>query len=745
LPSFATHPPPSAGNPRIGRRRIRAPVALAALVAVGTACTFSSEGLAPSRQALGDRAGRSRPAIETDACTDCGLATRPANPTCRAVPPPPELAEAVLAYPRLTPATEPVMVLHHPDRSQLLLLERRGVIHRFEARPDAELLTPVLDLEEDVDLRGDAGLVAAAFSPTFSRDGRLFVSYTAYGGTVTRSRVERYTSRDRGSSFDPASRKVVLDLDQADPWRIHLNADMAFGPDGFLYVGFGDGGPQGDPEGNAQNLGDLRGKILRLDVSGGDPYRIPADNPFVKSGGRPEVFALGLRNPWRFSFDPQTGQLWVGDVGFVNWEEINLVSAGDNLGWPLREGNICVAADGCDAETTLVPPFALYDHELDASVVGGHVYRGRAIPQLADRYVFGDYMRGDVWALTGSGEPELIARTGLRIVSFAQEPSGELLMVDFGSGRLFRLVPQAPYIETLAQKLSDTGCFRKEAPSEPAAGLVPFEVRVPFWSDGAVKRRFLALPDGQSAQIRPDGSIFFPVGSVLAKQFLLGDRLIETRLMMKYRESQWTGASYVWDPDGKDARLVGDGDLVTLTFPEVDWSYPNRPTCLGCHNSDRSLGMEVAQLDLDRSFPETLRTANQLETFRRIGILTGEVPDGPRLPRGELTTIGERARAYLHVNCAVCHVRNGPTPVDMDLRYGTPLPEMRVCNVLPKEGDLGVVGARRLVPGAPDRSLLSRRMQQQGPERMPPIGTHLIDQDGADLIDGWIRSLWACP
>lgn len=233
---------------------------------------------------------------------------------------------------------------------------------------------------------------------------------------------------------------------------------------------------------------------------------------------------------------------------------------------------------------------------------------------------------------------------------------------------------------------------------------------------------------------------------MLAKEFFLGDRLIETRLMMKYREGQWTGASYIWDGDANDARLVADGDLLTATYGGVDWSYPNRPTCLDCHNGDHALGMEVAQLDLVRTFSETGRVAGQLESFRRVGILEGDIPPVPRLPRNEDEgTLAERARAYLHVNCAVCHTRNGPTPVDMDLRFGTAMGEMRLCDVLPKEGDLGLPDARRLTPGSPGLSLLARRMRLAGPGRMPPVGPQLVDEAGAELVEDWISSLRGCP
>jgi uncharacterized repeat protein (TIGR03806 family) len=632
------------------------------------------------------------------------------------------------------------MVTRAPGTRQLSVVERHGLIRRFEDRPEADALTTVLDLSEEVDAEGDGGLVAAAFHPRFDRNGRLFVSYTAKGGTVTRSRVVRFASSDGGASFDPRTRRILVDFDQTDPGRIHLNGDMRFGPDGYLYVSFGDGGPQGDPHGNAQNPDTFLGKILRIDVDQGDPYAVPADNPLVEAGGRPEIFALGLRNPWRFSFDGD-GALWVGNVG-SSWEEIDRVPAGANLGWPMYEGKACAPQAMCDT-AAVVSPVAEYPNEGGAAVIGGLVYRGKAIPALAGRYVYGDYMRGEVWSLDRDGRRELVARTGLRIVSFAEEASGELLIVDFASGRLFRLTAQAPSTETLADRLSATGCFLPHDPRQPAAGLIAYDVRLPFWSDGAAKRRFLALPDGQSAAIRGDGTIAFPVGSVLVKEFFLGDRPVETRLFMKYRDGQWTGASYVWDADGREARLAPDGDGLTLPFEGVDWTFPSRPSCLACHNGDRGLGLELGQLDLVRRQPETGRTANQLDTLLRIGVLEGPLPVRVPLPASG-SSVERRARAYLHVNCAVCHTRNGPTPVDMDLRIGTSLADMRICGMRPTEGDLGIAGGRRLAPGAPERSLLSRRMHAVGKDHMPPVGPRLVDRDGTTLIDEWIRGISAC-
>jgi mono/diheme cytochrome c family protein len=257
-------------------------------------------------------------------------------------------------------------------------------------------------------------------------------------------------------------------------------------------------------------------------------------------------------------------------------------------------------------------------------------------------------------------------------------------------------------------------------------------VRVPFWSDGAEKRRFLALPDGEHATLRPDGHLDLPVGSVLVKQFYLASQPIETRLMMKYRDGQWAGYSYAWDVEGGDAHLVPETQPLTREWGDVAWSYPTRSNCLGCHRQDRGLGLELSQLEISR--------------LLTLGLVRGAVPEVPPLPElhGD-APLADRARAYLQVNCAVCHTRDGPTPVDLDLRFATPLAETRLCGVAPAEGNLDIEGAERLAPGDPGRSILVQRMRAGGREHMPPIGPRLVDPEGTALVEAWIRGLTRCP
>ncbi len=302
---------------------------------------------------------------------------------------------------------------------------------------------PLLDISDRVSSGSEQGLLGVALDPGFSENGRVFVSYTDQDGD---SQIVRYTvSADHPTRLDPESAVTILSLDQPRP--NHNGGDIKFGPDGYLYIGFGDGGGQGDPEGNAQNPAVLFAKILRIDVSGDqEPYGIPPDNPFVDDPSfAPETFAWGLRNPWRFTFDRDTGDLWIGDVGQNEIEEIDLVPAGtsgQNFGWPVLEGNECYASPDCDP-SDFAAPVDQYTHDYGCSVTGGYVYRGAAIPDLVGTYLFADYCTGYLWGLIPNGDGSYTAtdfiETDTNPSSFAEDASGELYLVDL-SGAIFRIV-----------------------------------------------------------------------------------------------------------------------------------------------------------------------------------------------------------------------------------------------------------------------------------------------------------------
>lgn len=303
--------------------------------------------------------------------------------------------------------------------------------------------TPLLDVSGMISNSSEQGLLSIALDPGFADNGRVFVSYTDTDGD---SQIVRYTVSERDANrLDPDSAAPILSLGQ--PYANHNGGNILFGPDGLLYIGFGDGGSQGDPDRHAQDPSVLFAKILRIDVSGDqEPYGIPADNPFVNDASfAPETFAWGFRNPWRFSFDRETGDLWIGDVGQNAIEEIDLIPAGtsgQNFGWPIKEGNECYSEEGC-GETGLTAPVDQYTHDYGCSVTGGYVYRGSVLPDLVGTYLFADYCTGYLWGLVANGDGTYSAtdllETGYNPSSFAQDASGELYLLDL-SGAIFRIV-----------------------------------------------------------------------------------------------------------------------------------------------------------------------------------------------------------------------------------------------------------------------------------------------------------------
>jgi glucose/arabinose dehydrogenase len=370
-----------------------------------------------------------------------------------------------VAHKRMFPALAfklPVGMVQIPgDGSRFYVLEHAGTVVRVKNEPDPRQAPLLLDLRDRVHHDWEAGLLGMAFHPAFAQNGELYVAYTGYIDAAARKgfrwKLSRFVSKDGGATVDPASERVLIAFDKVN--RDHNGGDVHFGPDGMLYVSTGDGGVQHDPDGNARNPNDLRGKVLRIDPNkrqGEAEYGIPADNPFAIGGGRPEVYAFGFRNPWRFSFDRKTGELWLGDVGQNAWEDIERVEKGQFYGWNVKEGLACHAqGPGCDGKNGGREPVWAFHHSPAAggpppylsSLTGGYVYRGSAIAGLAGTYLFADFTTGSTYGLykVKSGgktktKPLLVDQVG-KISSFAEDVNGELYVLDYGLGRIYRLVP----------------------------------------------------------------------------------------------------------------------------------------------------------------------------------------------------------------------------------------------------------------------------------------------------------------
>ncbi len=351
---------------------------------------------------------------------------------------------AARVYPNLS--FERMTGMYQAPDGRIFVTEQPGRIRVFDDNDGVTDAPVFLDLTDRVLSDGaEQGMLGLAFAPDFATSGYFYVDYTA--PDPQRTVVSRFAVGADGKA-DPGSELVILQVDQ--PFSNHNGGQLAFGPDGDLYVSFGDGGSGNDPQSNGQDPGNLLATILRIDVSHATadaPYTIPSDNPFAaKQGARGEVWAYGLRNPWRFSFDLQTGQLWAGDVGQSSWEEVDIIEPGKNYGWSIMEGSHCLRGNSCN-QTGLTPPLIDYaSNGPNCAVTGGFVYRGSAIPALEGAYVYGDYCGGTVWALRYDGaqvtQQGEIVTPGFSISSFAQDNAGELYVLQYAdSGGIYELTP----------------------------------------------------------------------------------------------------------------------------------------------------------------------------------------------------------------------------------------------------------------------------------------------------------------
>ena len=342
----------------------------------------------------------------------------------------------------------PVAITHAGD-SRLFITQQRGTIVIYDGV--RVLPAPFLDIRNIVLCCNERGLLSAAFHPRYAENGFFYVSYTHPTGDAVIARYSR--SATDPNQADSTTGVVLLQIPHRQ-FANHNGGQLQFGPDGYLYFGMGDGGSGGDPSNRAQNLAELLGKMLRIDVDSGSPYGIPPSNPFVnQAGARPEIWAYGLRNPWRFSFDRINGDLWIADVGQGLWEEVNFQRAssigGENYGWRLMEGTHCFNPGSNCNNGSLVLPVIEYDHSQNAcSVTGGYVYRGSKYPRLQGTYIYGDYCNGMIWGATrtssGGVTTRVLTDTGLLISTFGEDAAGEIYVTDHVGGVLFHIADPNP-------------------------------------------------------------------------------------------------------------------------------------------------------------------------------------------------------------------------------------------------------------------------------------------------------------
>ncbi len=382
--------------------------------------------------------------------------------------------------------------IRHAGDDRLFVVQQNGIIRIIDGNGQT-LPTPFLNIDPRVGSSGnEQGLLGLAFHPSFPDSNYFYVNYTDNSGD---SHISRFTVTANPNIADPDSEVELLFVDQ--PFSNHNGGDIHFGPDGYLYAGFGDGGSGGDPGNRAQNPMLFLGKILRIDVDNGSPYAIPSDNPFFGSlSVLNEIWATGLRNPWRFSFDRLTGDIWIGDVGQNNWEEVDFQPAsstgGENYGWRCYEGNATYNTSGCGPIGNYVAPVAVYDHTNNGgcSITGGYVYRGSAFPDLYGHYLYTDYCTGRIWSLTPDGQGgwdkrELLNSVNNDFSAFGEDVNGELYIAGNGSGKIYKIRELCSSFSVVAAEVTDASCFGSEDGSillGIGSGTAPFNIS---WSSGS--------------------------------------------------------------------------------------------------------------------------------------------------------------------------------------------------------------------------------------------------------------------
>lgn len=706
--------------------------------------------------------------------------------------------------------TNPMAIASPPgETNRVFILERAGrvVVITNLAAPTR---TVFLDLTpRGIQTSGESGTLGLAFHPGYATNRQFFVfyslnSYTTAQGTGRHQRVARFTADAVNTNFAPLASEAVL-FTQFDDAGNHNGGDLHFGPDGYLYVSLGDEGNQNDVQENTQTIRkDFYSGILRLDPDkrpgnvpptfhpaqeGVTNYWVPVDNPWVVAplpgetnstgNARTEFYAVGLRNPWRMSFDPATGWLWVADVGGSLREELNIVTNGGNYGWAYREGFSAgpkAILSNSFPGAILSNPFFDYGRGTTAtntgnSVTGGLVYHGAAIPALSNAYVFADYVSGNVWALRYNGTTVsdyqlLFQDTGL--VAFGRDPAnGDVLICDISPSTVKRLIVNPDYAGAFPPVfLTQVGAFTNLSTLTPHAGIVPYQVNVPFWSDNALKKRWFTVPN-TNAQITwtPEGNWSFPTGAVWIKHMDLvtneatgQGRRLETRFLVKNSGGAY-GLTYRWGTSTTQATLVeqnGQDEVIIVwnasgVQRNQTWRFPSRAECMICHTPEGgfALGFNTPQLNCLNTYTNfhraTGNTDNQLRALNNVGYLNPPVANLNVLPAlahptNTAYSLEYRVRSYLQANCAQCHQPGGTGLGSFDARVLTPLSLAGYING-PLNNNLGNPSARVIVPGSTNNSMLhSRVFNTNAATRMPPLGGNLRDSNSVVLLNAWINS-----
>lgn len=730
-----------------------------------------------------------------------------------------------VAFTNLT-VDQPMFLLPYPGTNRLLVIRKPGQIVMFENRrnvSNAEVQV-FLDIQSRVFTVSDSGMTGLAFHPEFGQPGSTHrgYCYVTYkwrpAGTAPADyaywRLSRFTVPDGEMSADPNSEVVMIQ--QLDRQMFHDAGCLLFGQDGYLYFSVGDEGGGNDQYNDTQLIDDrLFSGIFRIDVNQNpatshairrqpvrhvdtpaawpDPfttnYFIPEDNPFVNTNGTvlEEFFALGLRQPYRFSQDPLTGWIWIGESGQSAREELDILQPGANYQWAYREGTIAgpKAKPGTVIGTEIEPIWD-YGRGYGGCMIGGYVYRGSEhAPELSGRYVCVDNVSGRITAVSYDGTnavAENIANMPSGSVyggtsSCGLDANGEIYFLKFGdvgAGRIYKLAKSLAVIPDPPALLSQVGAFSNLVTLAPGAGVIPYTVNSPLWSDNAAKRRWLAVPnDGafdtaaERISFSPTNEWGFPPGTVFIKHFELPvsdanptiTRRLETRFIVMQADGGAYGVTYKWREDGTEADLLTNGVTADYIVTNLDsttrtqaWQFPSRLDCLNCHNANaRSvLGLKTHQLNGDLFYPNTGVTDNQLRALGHLGMFGAPYNEGAisGYPKAhpltnETVSLEARVRSYIDANCAHCH-RPGGVRAHFDARYSTPL---EAQGIVYGELDNYINGPEDRVvrPGDVLHSLMHFRAGLVGPLQMPPLAKNVADTNALAVLAAWINTLPTGP
>lgn len=705
------------------------------------------------------------PAVIWSACYACATAQTPAK-TIERVPwdtsrvlgsPEPPLDYKTQRVYAEVKFKHPLYIAALPGADRMLVVEQSGLIRSLPVAPDAKEDEVFLKLE-------DHDTYSFCFHPRFAENRYVFVF--ANGPNSEKQKKKNKILRYEVTKEGPQACRLETQTSIIE-WESngHNGGEMAFGLDGMLYISSGDGTSDSDTNVTGQDISDLNSGVIRIDVehpAEGQQYRVPGDNPFLNiPNARPELWAYGFRNPWRLTVDARTGDIWVGDIGQDLWEMIEVVQRGANYGWSVMEGSHPFHSLRQPGPTPISPPTIEHHHSEARSITGGLVYYGKRFPDLQGVYLYGDYSTGRIWgARYREGKivwHKELADTTLQILGFGEDAAGEIYLVDY-AGEIHRLIPSPPPEgpqPPFPRKLSETGLFTSVPEHRLHPAIVSYSVNSPLWSDGASKQRYIALPGMGTIEHAEKGAWKFPEGTVLVKTFSIAGKRVETRLLT-LQQNEWVGYSYRWNDEQTEADLVekkGE-DRPVGNDSKQTWHFPSRAECMVCHSRAAGfvLGPHTLQMNREHDYGEF--RDNQLAVLSRSGFLhfggkakvdgMPKTPDEyPKLvdPYDTSADLGDRARSYLHANCAQCHVSAGGGNSAIDLNHNTETRNLKAIGVPPIHDKFEIAEARVIAPGEPERSVLLHRVAKTGRGRMPPLATSVVDEQAVELLRDWINGL----